>query len=281
MASNSTKTLHFGRFPALRPMRALPLIILLLAGVSIPAAAWPAEPAAATPPGGGMNQDRDQDADFRFGSPRGFAGFRIGRFFPYADSDLFDMITDSLTLEKSDFRSWDIGFDAGANLHPNVDLIFSFDYLRRSKDSEFRDYVDQDDLPITQTTRYQQTPLTGGVKFLLVPRGRQVGRYAWIPAAVVPYIGAGAGVLWYRLEQEGDFVDEATLEIFPAHLKSSGWTPTAYAGGGADIHAFRNAFVTLDLRYVWARPDLGRDFVSFDTLDLSGMRVSAGLQWHF
>ena len=281
MASHSAKTRHFNRFPAMCPIRALPLILLLLAGIPLPAGAEAAEAVAAMPPGGGMNQDRDQDADFRFEAHRVFIVFRVGRFFPQADSDLFDMITDNLTLEKRDFRAWDIGCDAGANLHEHVDLIFSFDYLRRSKDSEFRDYVDQNDLPITQTTRFQQTPLTGGVKFLIIPRGRRVGRYAWLPAAVVPYVGAGAGVLWYRLEQEGDFVDEATLEIYPMHLKSSGWAPTVYAGGGADIHAFRNTFLTLDLRYVWARPDLGRDFVSFDTLDLSGLRVSAGLQWHF
>jgi hypothetical protein len=97
----------------------------------------------------------------------------------------------------------------------------------------------------------------------------------------VPYVGGGGGVLWYQFQQEGDFVDETTLEIFPAHLKSSGWTPTVYAGGGADIHVFKSAFLTLDLRYSWAKPDLGRDFVSFDAMNLSGLLVTAGLQWHF
>ncbi len=228
-----------------------------------------------------VTQDDDTKADFSFGAPKGFLGFRIGRFFPQADSDVFDMITNDLTLEKNDFRAWNIGFDGGLNLQERVDLIFSLDYMKRSKDSEFRDFVDENDLPITQTTRYEQLPLTGGIKFLLIPHGRRVGKYAWLPSDVVPFIGGGAGVLWYRFEQEGDFIDETTLEIFPAHLKSSGWTPTAYAGGGADIHVFKTAFLTLDLRYVWAKPDLERDFVSFDAMDLSGLRVTAGLQWHF
>ena len=226
-------------------------------------------------------QEENQKADFSFGAPKGFLGFRLGRFFPRAEGDIYDMITRQLTIDKHDFRSWDIGADGGINLQERIDLVFSLDYTRRSKESMFRDFVDENDLPITQSTKLEQLPLTGGVKFLLIPRGRRVGRLAWLPSRVVPYIGGGAGILWYRLEQQGDFVDETTFEIFPAEIRSSGWTPTAYAGGGVDIHAFKSVFLTLDLRYSWAKPELKRDFVAFDTIDLSGLRATVGLQWHF
>jgi hypothetical protein len=219
--------------------------------------------------------------DFIFGSPKGFIGIRVGRLFPRADSELFDMVTRELTLEKSDFQSVDFGIDGGANLHERVDLIFSFDYSKRTVDSEFRDYVDESDLPITQTTILKQLPLTGGIKFLLVPRGRQVGSFSYIPSRVVPFVGAGAGYLWYCFEQKGDFVDFDTYEIFPAHLRSKGWTPTVYAGGGADINLSKRLFLTMDLRYYWADTRLTRDFVGFDEIDLAGLRVTAGLQWHF
>jgi hypothetical protein len=227
------------------------------------------------------NQDQGANADFRFGAPKGFVAFRIGKFFPQASSDIFDMITSQLTLEKSDFQAWDFGIDGGVSLKKRVDLILSFDYMKRTKDSEFREYVDENNLPITQTTNYAQLPMTAGVKFLPIPRGRQVGQYAWMPRPVVPYISGGVGVLWYRFQQDGDFVDERTLEIFPADLRSSGWAPTAYAGGGAEIKISKSTFLILDLRYSWAKPELQRDFVSFDTIDLSGLRVTAGLQWHF
>lgn len=231
--------------------------------------------------GSAQTQGANPSADFSFRAPKAFAGFRIGKFFPNAGSDIYDMITRQLTLEKSDFRAWDIGGDGGVNLHQRVDLIFSLDYAQREKASEMRDYEDENGLPITQTTRYQMMPMTGGAKFLLIPRGRSVGKYAWLPSPVVPYFSGGGGVLWYRFEQKGDFVDETTLEIFHAHLESSGWAPTLYAGGGVDIHVFKSAFLTLDLRYSWAYPELGQDFVSFEPLDLSGLNVSAGLQWHF
>jgi hypothetical protein len=275
MLSNNAKT--FGKdgiFAQHLPQTVALILVLFLAGSQLFA-----ENEVAVDPVD--NQDQDGKADFSFRAPKGFLGFRIGRFFPEADSDLFDTITSELTIEKSDFRAWDFGVDGGANLHERVELIFSFDYMKRTTTSEFREFVDDNDLPITQTNTLEQIPLTGGIKFLFIPRGRRVGQYAWLPSVVVPYVGGGAGVLWYQFQQEGDFVDESTYEIFPAHLKSSGWTPTLYAGGGVDIHVFKSAFLMLDLRYVWAKPELNRDFVSFDALDLSGLRVSAGLQFHF
>jgi len=52
-------------------------------------------------------------------------------------------------------------------------------------------------------------------------------------------------------------------------------------GGGVDVNIARHIYLTLDLRYSWAKPELNRDYVGFDPLDLSGIRATAGLQWHF
>lgn len=228
-----------------------------------------------------QSETGETKADFLFQRPRKFFGFRIGKFFPRADSGLFDMITRELTLEKSDFRAWDFGIDGGFSMHQRVDLVFSFDYSKRTKNSEFRDFIDEQGLPITQNTSYSQIPLIAGVKFLLVPQGRQVGQYAWLPSRIVPFVGSGGGILWYQFKQDGDFVDFTTLEIFPATLESSGWVPTVYLGGGADIHLFKSAYLTLDLRYSWANHELKRDFVGFDPIDLSGLRLTTGIYWHF
>lgn len=257
----------------------IPVILLLHPGLMAadPSAARP-DPAQSS---GRWEREQGRDADFLFSAPEGFIGFRLGRFYPRAKSDLFDMITNELTLEKNDFRAWNIGVDGGADLHEQLELVISMDYMTRSKLSEFRDYVDEQDLPIVQKTNYAQLPLTAGIKFLLLPRGRQVGQYAWLPSRFVPYLGAGAGIMWYRFRQTGDFVDFNTLEIFDAELRSSGWTPTAYLGGGVDINVFKHTYLVVDLRYSWAKPELDEDYLSFDNLDLTGLRASAGLQWHF
>ena len=47
--------------------------------------------------------------------------------------------------------------------------------------------------------------------------------------------------------------------------------------GGVDIRLMRRLFLTLDGRYVWASGDLGRSWVDFDPIDLSGFRMAAGI----
>ena len=165
-----------------------------------------------------QDNGNEMEADFLFQEPTKYFGFRIGMFSPKAGSDLFDMITEELTLKKSDFRTWDFGIELGYNLYERIDLIFTLDYSRKSKGSEFRDYVDEQGLPITQNTKFSQTPLTAGIKYLLLPRGRQISQYAWLPSTFVPYVSGGAGMLWYDFTQRGDFVDFSTLEIFSARL---------------------------------------------------------------
>jgi hypothetical protein len=76
--------------------------------------------------------------------------------------------------------------------------------------------VDNNRLPINQTTRLWTTSLSGSVKFALVERGLEVSRLAWVPKHIVPYVGAGGGVLRYDLQQYGDFVDFRTSQVFPA-----------------------------------------------------------------
>jgi len=221
------------------------------------------------------SENGERKADFLLGQPKGFFGVHTGIFFPQADSDVFDMIMTELTLEKSDFRSWD--FD----LHEKVDLIFHYDYAKESADSEFRDYVDEQGLPITQDSSLSQSSITAGIKYSLMPPGRQLGEYAWVPSRFVPFVEGGIGASYYTFEQNGFFVDSITLEIFPASLKSSGWTEVIYLGGGTDIYLLKNIYLTLDLRYSWASGELDEDFVGFDDIGLDGFRVTAGIYWHF
>ncbi len=223
----------------------------------------------------------EKKADFLLGKPKGFFGLHTGIFFPQADSDIFDMVTRELTLEKSDFRAWDFGLDLGFKLHEKVDLVFHYDYSKRSKDSEFRDFVDEQGLPITQNTSLFQSSITAGIKYLLKSPGRQLSEYAWLPSRIVPFVEGGVGALNYTFEQKGYFVDNETLEIFWASLKSSGWTEVVYLGGGTDIYLLKNMYLTLDLRYSLASDGLDEDFVGFDDIDLGGLRIAAGVYWHF
>jgi hypothetical protein len=126
--------------------------------------------------------------------------------------------------------------------------------------------------------------LTGGIKVALMPRGRHVGSYAWIPRTVVPYAGGGGGMLFYRLSQSGDFIDALTPQrsIFYDTFISSGWTPAAHLFSGVDLRVARSVYATVEARYLWASGTMDRrQFVGFNSLDLAGLRTSAGVNFVF
>jgi opacity protein-like surface antigen len=182
-----------------------------------------------------------------------------------------------LTIDRKDFNAPAIAVDIGAAASSRVDVVFGFEYNRAAINSEYRHFVDNNRLPITQRTRLQQVNLTAGARIALTPRGREVGRLAWIPHPVTPYVGAGAGLLRYRFDQSGDFVDFVDGSIFTAALRSSGWTPSTHVFAGADIKLRRRLFLTAEGRYLWATATLGQDFTGFDRMDLSGATVTAGV----
>jgi hypothetical protein len=219
--------------------------------------------------------------DFLFGKPRASAGVRGGWTFARAGSDWYDFVTSNLTLENSDFNRPAIGADLGVAIGSRMEAVFSVDFSRSTTLSEYRDFVDNLRLPIEQTTQLQQTNLGGGLKVFLTERGREVSRLAWVPRKAVPYIGAGAGVLVYKMEQRGDFVDFADSSVFGDVFRSEGVTPSAHLFGGVDVRVWRQMYVTLDARYLWAAGDLGRDWIDFDPIDLTGARVSAGINFVF
>jgi hypothetical protein len=77
--------------------------------------------------------------------------------------------------------------------------------------------------------------VTGGVKIFVLSPGRSVGRFAWVPARYVPYLGAGAGLMYYRFRQTGDFIDFDSLGVFPDTFVSRGWEPAYHAYGGLEM----------------------------------------------
>ena len=184
--------------------------------------------------------------DFLFGKPRGTVGVRSGWVFASAKSDLFDFVGDQLTLDRKDFNAPAIGVDVDVVRTPRASIVAGFDFSKASKDSEYRDFVDDRRLPITQSTSLRETNLSGSFKFALTPRGHEVSSRAWIPAAVTPYVGAGAGMLHYEFVQFGDFIDieTADLSIFPATLRSAGWAPSAHVFGGVDVKVWKRLYLS-------------------------------------
>jgi hypothetical protein len=229
--------------------------------------------------------------DFLFGSPNGMVGFRGGLLFASANSDLFTFVEEQLTIERNDFNAPAIGVDVEIAATDRMSAVIGFDFSKTSVDSEYRDFVDNQRLPITQTTSLREMNFSGSFKFALTPRGREISSRAWIPSAATPYIGAGAGMMHYEFKQFGDFidVDDPGLSIFTDTIRSKGWTPSAHVFGGVDVKIWRRLYLSGEARYLWAsgstggRDDRGNEdpFRAFGAIDLAGFKTTVGIHYLF
>ena len=214
---------------------------------------------------------------YLFHAPEARISVRGGYALARAGSDLFSYATDQLTLKKGDFSAFAGDAEFSVPITARFDLSFDAGYTRSAKGSEFRHFIDNKDQPIEQTTVFERLPLMANVRYNLAPAGRSIGKLAWIPTAVVPYVGAGGGAMWYRFNQEGDFVDFNTSNVFHSQLNSANWTPAVQAMSGAEFNLTPFMALATDVRYIWARSRLGTDFSGFDKIDLSGVSATLGL----
>jgi len=220
-------------------------------------------------------------SDFMIGQPRAYLGFDTGFLFANTGSDLYDFISRQLTVDKQAFNTPVLGGRFGVSLTPRIDVLVGLEHAKSTADSEYRDFVDTQSLPITQTTSRQEYNLTGSVRVSLVPSGRRISRYAWVPRTVTPYVGAGGGAVKYDFSQFGSFVDFATSRIFTDQFDATGWAPSAHAFAGADVRIWRRLYLSLEGRYTWSAAPLSDDFVDFEPLSLAGFRLGGGVRVAF
>jgi hypothetical protein len=217
---------------------------------------------------------------FLFGRPNAQVTLRAGPVMHRAGGDLFDFFRSELTLERSDFRAPALAADVGLQLHPRLDLVIGAGLSNVESRSEFRDWVEEDEagneLPIEQVTSFRVVPATLSLRFYPLSRGRGISELAWVPTRTTPYVGAGGGMAWYRLEQEGDFVgDDAS--IFSALFVTSGGAPVAQAFAGLDHWFTPRVGLNLEARYMIGSATPDDDFGTWDKVDLGGAQVGVGL----
>lgn len=218
--------------------------------------------------------------------PRASLKFEAGYGFQRAQGDIFDYSVDRFTLGRRDFDSPYLGGEIGIRLDEQWDIALGVGHQSSSARSEYHDWVGTDDLPIEQVTELRLVPVVASAKYYLLPRGRKIGRFAWIPETVVPFVGVGAGIMSYRFEQEGEFVneqpnDDGTHDIYFDRLTSEGNAFLARASAGVDLSVGRQLVLTGEARYGYSRTPMDFDFSDFGDIDLDGFQLVGGISVRF
>jgi hypothetical protein len=247
-------------------MRKTTLLVALVAGLSLPATA-----AAQGGPG------------FMFKNPRVSLGFRTGYQLPRVGSNIFDFPLDSLTLSRADFGSPWLGGELAVRVTDRLDVAAGVGWARARSESEYVNWVDQDENPIEQVTTFQTITGSLGAKYYFADRGRPIGRFAWVPARLTPYVGGGIGIVAYEFIQVGDFIDfqSPTNEIFFDSLETTGTGFAGYLAGGIDVTLGRQFMLTGEGRYTLSNGPVSGPYSSFDRIDLAGLQLLAGIGIRF
>ena len=299
MTSHHSQHRRRNRRRTLRHLTRCLAVLLVAGGLPAVAAAEEGQTARGTVQG---------QPDFLFERPRVSVALRGIWNRARADSDIYDFVHEQLfvrrnadederdlSLGRMSFDAPGIGFDVGFAVTSRLDVGVGVDLTRAFAQSQLRAYIGSDGLPIEQETTLRQVDLVGSLRFAITPRGRAVGQYAWIPAAVVPYVGVGGGFLHHSLQQAGEFVDPLTDELYADIFASSGWTLSGHALAGFDIRLTSRVYAEIEGRYVWANDDLvcrrplagvfgppePLGFCGFEPIDLTGLRVQAGVRFVF
>ena len=228
---------------------------------------------------------------FLFKRPKVSIGIRTGYSVPRAESDLFQDAFQQFKLNDWDMASPYLGGELAIGVSERWDVALTGGWARSRSVSEYREFIEctvavtpcpaQNQLPINQTTTFQTVSTTVGGRYYFGDRGRSIGRFAWVPSRLTPFVGAGVGYTWYDFMQRGDFVDFQTLEIVGDELRTDGSGATAYAAAGADLSVGKQFYLTGEARYVVANGGVRGEYSGYDGIDLSGLQVTAGisLRW--
>lgn len=206
-------------------------------------------------------------------------------------SSLFDQSRTDFTLNRWDFAGPYFGGDVAARLSEHVDLSLSAGWSRGYGPSEYRELIEcsivatpcpaQNQLPIEQETTFQTVSASVGGRYYFTDRGRSIGRFAWVPSRISPFVGGGVGMMWYDFMQKGDFVDFQTLSIYGDELHTDGSGASVYASGGVDVSIGKQFYITGEARYNLASGGMRDSYSLFDRIDLSGLQLTTGvsLRW--
>jgi opacity protein-like surface antigen len=203
----------------------------------------------------------DREGEFRL---------RFGAFRPAGNSQYWDDKALDFTGDASDLEGASGGIDYLLGLGNHLSLMFSGSYYQGNTTQSYRDFVDNSGRRIRHDTTLDIGSATLGLVY----------HFTGPDAPVSPYIGAGGGGYFYRLEENGDFVNfNHNNDIFNARLKSDNTAFGGYLLVGLEAPISRSVSLFAEGRWTKVDDELKDDFEGFGKIDLSGRELSAGIAW--
>lgn len=220
---------------------------------------------------------------FMFKKPSGSFSFRGGYALANTSGQPFSVLKRETTIGARSFDSFSAGVDLNFAVARRIDVVFSGDLSSRTKSAEYREWQENGN-PIIHQSTLERFALGAGLRYNLADRGRQISALAFIPARTIPYVGLSGGMMWYDFRQKGDFVettDQQTAAIFADDLKSRHYNFMGQAHAGVDRRMTARWSLIGEARYTKASAKLIQDYGGLGNIQLSGLALNAGAAIRF
>ena len=212
-------------------------------------------------------------------NPRGHWGaenafrFTIGEFEPRGNSAYWSDKELDFTGTAEDFSDVAVGVEFVRFVSQRFGVVASTTIFAGETDPTYFDFVDESGFDIIHTTELEVATVSIGGMFNLTRRD----------SAVIPYVGAGASLHFWRLGEFGDFIDFGLVDlaIFNDSFEDDGTEFGWYWQAGIEAPVAPNMSVFIDGRWTRAEAELEGDFFGLGDLDLSGRTLSLGMTWSF
>jgi hypothetical protein len=215
---------------------------------------------------------------YLFKKPRGSFVMRAGYEAANTASEPFTVLREQTTLGPRSFDAFSVGFDMNWLLTNHLDFVATFDASSRSNTAEYREW-EENGRPIEHTSTLGRAALGAGFRVNPLGRGRQISSLAFIPAKLVPYVGATGGVMWYDFTQKGDFVEivnDSTGNIFNDELRSWNYSVMGQAFAGLERRINTRWSLVGETRYTQSTARLVKDYDGLGDIQLSGLAFTLG-----
>lgn len=202
---------------------------------------------------------------------------RMGGFFLDGDGDFWADNESVFTLDASDFDDFLFGVTYSHGFNRFFELDVNADFTDETIVTEYRDFVDGSGFPILHDSTLNTSPLTIGARFL--PFGRaQRGK-----SKPVLFVGAGAGVNFWRYDEFGDFIDfdDPANPIILGDFTERGEAFVTYGVAGLELPLAPAFNLGFEARYFSSDDELKGDFAGLGKLDMSGWAGSISANWRF
>jgi hypothetical protein len=197
--------------------------------------------------------------------------FRLGRFAPNPEGELWRDNADTFELELADLNSISGGVEFALELNEFLDFTVGVDGYSRTVFTRYRDFVRDDGSEIEQELRLSVAPVTAGMRFLPAGKFR----------ALIPYVAGGVGLYPYEYREEGEFIDFQTFDIFGGTFIDRGLGTGLYAAFGLEVPVARRLTVFGEFRRHWVWAQHKEDFSDFGDFRLNLRQIQFGVNLRF